>query len=33
MLISREYLKQNLVENELNGMYDIMNLCDLKDIY
>ena len=33
MLISREYLKQNLVENELNEMYDIMNLCDLKDIY
>ena len=33
MLISREYLKQNLVENELNKMYDIMNLCDLKDIY
>ena len=32
MLISREYLKQNLVENELNEMYDIMNLCDLKDI-
>ena len=33
MLISREYLKQNLVENELNEMYDTMNLCDLKDIY
>ena len=33
MLISREYLKQNLVENELNEMYDIMNHFDLKDIY